>query len=260
LASKTDEHEKAVSQELDGVVFDLQRFSLHDGPGIRTIVFLKGCPLVCAWCSNPESQSSNPELIYSPVHCLECGECIHVCPVGAIRPAEHGVVVDRGKCFGCEACSEVCPGKALRLSGRRMSISRVLAEVARDRVFYEHSGGGMTLSGGEPLAQPDFALALLRGAREMGLHTAIETTGLAGAETVERVLRETDLILYDIKHMDPDAHRKGTRVNNSAILSNARLAADLGVAMILRVPVIPEYNDQPDTVRAIARFGVELGL
>jgi pyruvate formate lyase activating enzyme len=170
------------------------------------------------------------------------------------------VLVDREKCFGCEACSEACPGKALRLSGNRMTVSQVLVEVARDRVFYEHSGGGMTLSGGEPLAQPDFALALLRAARELGLHTAVETTGLAGAGTVERVLRETDLILYDIKQIDPSRHREGTGVNNSAILANAKLAAGLGVAMILRVPVIPEFNDQPDTIQAIARFGIELGL
>ena len=260
LTRKAEEYEKAFAKEQDGIVFDLQRFSLHDGPGIRTIVFLKGCPLRCIWCSNPESQRSKPELIYSPAQCIECGECIKICPVSAIHSGEPGVVIDRGKCLGCEACSQVCPGNALRLIGSRMTISQVLAEVSRDSVFYECSGGGMTLSGGEPLTQPEFSLALLRGAREMGFHTAVETTGFARARIVERVLKETDLILYDIKHLDPDRHFEGTGVNNSSIIANARLAASLGVAMILRVPVIPKYNDQPDTIQAIARFGVELGL
>ena len=260
MVSKTLENEKLTSQEQYGEVFDLQRYSLHDGPGIRTIVFLKGCPLQCTWCSNPESQRSQPELIYSEANCLDCGECIPVCQVGAIQSAEHGVRIDREKCTGCDACSAVCPTSALRLYGSTMSVDQVLAEVARDREFYEHSGGGMTLSGGEPLAQPDFSLALLRGAREMGIHTAVETTGLARAETAEQVLGEADLILYDIKHLDPGRHREGTGVSSSRILANARRMARLGFPMIFRVPIIPGYNDHPDTVQAIARFGAELGL
>lgn len=249
-----------MTQEMTGVVFDIERFCLHDGPGIRTIVFLKGCPLRCAWCSNPESQKSEPELIYSVERCIGCGLCIEVCQVDAIQIVENKAVIDRKKCIVCDACSQVCPTKALRLSGNRMTVSQVLEEVVRDKEFFVSSGGGMTLSGGEALSQPDFSLALLRGARELGLHTAVETTGMADPKTMERVLRETDLILYDIKHIDPVRHREGTGVNNSVILANARGAASLGVEMIFRVPVIPNYNDQVETIQAIARFGVELGL
>lgn len=255
-----NEKEITNNQELEGIVFDIQHFSLHDGPGIRTIVFLKGCPLSCAWCSNPESQKKEPELIYSLEKCIDSRECIEVCPVDAIQAAERGVLIDREKCIGCEACSQVCPGQALHLSGKRMNTSQVLEYVNRDREFYLASGGGMTLSGGEPLTQPDFSLALLRGAHEMGLNTAVETTGLAEVSTMERVLRETDLILYDIKHIDPILHLEGTGEDNLIILTNARRAAKLGVEMIFRVPVIPNYNDQIETIQAIARLGVELGL
>ena len=257
---KSKEQEEPNTQELKGMVFDIQRFCLHDGPGIRTIVFLKGCPLRCAWCSNPESQKSKPELLYSLESCLGCGQCIEVCPVEAIQPAERGVEIDREKCIVCEACSQVCPGKALVLSGSQMTVNQVLEHVVRDREFYVASGGGMTLSGGEPLAQPDFTLALLRGARKMGLHTAVETSGMAEMRTVQRVLRETDLILYDIKHYDFVKHREGTGVSNSVILANAKVAANLGVEMVFRVPVIPTYNDQIETIQAIAILGVELGL
>ena len=255
-----NQQEIATTQELEGIVFDIQHFSLHDGPGIRTIVFLKGCPLSCAWCSNPESQKKEPELIYSLEKCLESYECNEVCPVDAIQAAERGVLIDRDKCIRCDACSQVCPGNALHLAGKRMSTSQVLENVMRDWEFYIASGGGMTLSGGEPLTQPDFSLALLRSAHEMGLNTAVETTGLAEVSTMERVLRETDLILYDIKHIDPIMHLEGTGEDNVLILANARRAANLGVEMIFRVPVIPNYNDQIETIQAIARLGVELGL
>lgn len=248
------------SLAVSGTVYDIQRFSINDGPGIRTIVFFKGCPLRCLWCSNPESQRGMPELLYSEARCIRCGECVPACPDLALALAENGVTVSRARCSACEKCSAVCPSSALRISGKRMNIAEVLNTVARDDIFYKHSRGGMTLSGGEPLTQPDFALGLLRGARARGIPTAIETTGYASAEVVERVLGAADLILYDIKHMNPAKHLWGTGVRNERILDNARLAASLGVRMIIRAPVIPEFNDAPEDVLAIGRFTQELGL
>ena len=243
-----------------GVVFDIQRFSVHDGPGIRTTVFLKSCPLRCAWCSYPESQRAEPELAYTAARCIRCGTCVPVCPEGALQLTGPGIVVDRSRCRVCDACSDVCPTGALRVAGRTLSVEDVLAEVARDAVFYKHSGGGMTLSGGEPLCQPDFSIALLRHAQALGFHTAIETAGWATPDTARRVLGEADLILYDVKHVDPDKHLAGTGKTNRRALQNARVAAGLGTAMIVRVPVIPGFNATPDDIRAIGRFTAELGL
>jgi pyruvate formate lyase activating enzyme len=245
---------------LSGVVFDIQRFSTHDGPGIRTTVFLKSCPLRCDWCSNPESQRAEPELIHTSARCIRCGTCVPACPVGALELTGAGIVVDRSRCQVCDVCSRACPTGALRVASRRLNIEDVLAEVARDAVFYEHSGGGMTLSGGEPLCQPDFSVGLLHRARALGFHTAIETAGWATPDTVRRVLGDADLILYDVKHMDPDKHLGSTGKTNHRILQNARTAASLGVAMIVRVPVIPGFNANLDDIRAIGRFTVELGL
>ena len=241
-----------------GDIFDIQRFSVNDGPGIRTIVFLKSCPLECQWCSNPESRHSSPELLYTLSRCLASGECVSVCPQSALTITGTGIVIDRTRCDGCGDCVAVCPSGALRLAGRRVTIEQVLDEVLRDRIFYEHSGGGMTLSGGEPLAQPGFARALLRRARALGIHTAVETSGSAGADAVRRVLSETDLILYDIKQIDPQKHRAGTGKSNRSILRNARIAAGVGVPMVIRVPVIPGFNDTPGEIMAIGEFAKEL--
>ncbi len=243
-----------------GNVFDIQRFSVHDGPGIRTIVFLKSCPLHCLWCSNPEARCAAPELIYTHSRCQRFGECVSICPETALSLTDSGIIVDRDKCILCDKCSAVCPTRALRVVGRKVSVHEVLAEVERDRSFYLHSGGGMTVSGGEPLNQPSFAIALLQGARELGLHTAVETTGWAGPDVVRRVLGEADLILYDIKHMDPDRHRAGTGVDNAKILQNARLASALGIRMIIRVPVLPEFNDDMENLLATGRFVLDLGM
>lgn len=245
---------------LEGSVFDIQRFSIHDGPGIRTIVFFKACPLRCLWCSNPESQNRAAEIIYTASRCLECDLCISACPAGAIARSDSTVVIARADCDGCGKCAEVCPGGAIRLAGRQLTPAEALAEVARDQAFYGHSEGGMTLSGGEPLMQPDFALALLQGARLLGIHAAVETTGFASADTVRRVLGAADLILFDLKHMDPAKHSAGTTQHNARILENARLAASLGVPMIVRVPVIPGYNDTVDEVVEIGRFAREIGI
>lgn len=245
---------------VSGNVYDIQRFSIHDGPGIRTIVFFKGCPLRCLWCSNPESQRTERELLYTASRCLHCGSCVAACAAGALVLGENGIAVNRYACTACDQCSAVCPTGALRITGQRMNVEQVLDAVARDNIFYEHSGGGMTLSGGEPLAQPDFALALVRGARERGIHSAVETTGWASADIIRRVLGATDLILYDIKQMDPAKHQWGTGVTNDRILDNARVAAGLGIRMIIRVPVIPGFNDTRDDLFSIGRFAQELGL
>jgi pyruvate formate lyase activating enzyme len=244
----------------EGDIFDIQRFSVNDGPGIRTIVFFKSCPLQCLWCSNPESQLPFPELLYSRTRCLDCDVCISVCSTGALAQDEAGIAVDHDKCDACGRCVAVCPGGALRIAGHRTSVECVLAEVLRDRIFYDHSGGGMTLSGGEPLMQPEFALALLRRARQIGIHTAVETCGSTSAEVIRRVLSQADLILYDIKHMDSAKHRAGIGKSNGSILRNARLAASLGVEMIARVPVIPGFNDSLDEILAIGRFARDIGL
>jgi pyruvate formate lyase activating enzyme len=243
-----------------GIVFDIQRFSVHDGPGIRTTVFFKSCPLRCAWCSNPESQRAGPELVHARSRCIRCGTCVSVCPTGALRLTASGIAVDRSNCLACDECSHACPTRAMRIAGRSWSVEEILAQVSRDAIFYRHSGGGMTLSGGEPLCQPDFSVALLRRARAMGFHTAVETAGWAGPRTVRRVLGEADLILYDVKHLDPARHLAGTGRTNERIVQNARLAAETGVDMVVRVPVIPGFNDNVDDILAIGRFTVELGL
>ena len=243
-----------------GNIFDVQRFSIHDGPGIRTTVFLKGCPAHCPWCSNPESQCALPQLSYSHSRCLRCGRCVSACLEQALSLQADAVAIDRARCIPCDECTRACPSGAVRLVGRITTVAEVLAEVERDRVFYEHSGGGMTVSGGEPLAQPEFTLALLEGARARGLHSAVETAGLAEPETVERVLARTDLILFDIKHIDSDSIRSFAGEDNAVVLDNARVAAQLGVKMIVRVPVIPGFNDQPHQITAIGEFARSLDV
>lgn len=185
---------------------------------------------------------------------------MYVCPEEALALSEAGVLIERSRCVPCDECSQACPSGALRLAGRRVTAAEVLEEVARDSIFYQHSSGGMTLSGGEPLVQPDFALALLEGARALGFHSAVETNGLTSAEIVRRVLSQTDLILYDIKHMDSARHRAATGEANTAILNNARLAATLGIQMMIRVPVIPGFNDDLNQITAIGKFARELGV
>jgi len=252
-----------VQEEARGLVFDVQRYSIHDGPGIRTLVFLKGCPLRCLWCCNPESQRAAPEVEFRASLCQRCGRCLAACPLGAINPdlaAPPAAKIDRGRCDVCGACAAACPNGALRLVGRWLTVSQALAEVQRDAAYYRRSGGGVTLSGGEPLAQPAFAAALLRACYERNIHTAVETTGFVAWGTLAKVLPFTDLFLYDLKHVDPRVHAGLTGVSNALILDNARRLVAAGAALTLRLPLIPGYNADEANLAAAAQFAGELGI
>lgn len=242
-----------------GIVFNIQRFSIHDGPGIRTIAFLKGCPLRCLWCSNPESQDPKPVLQFSQKKCISCGVCAEVCPKKAISFGSSPYPqIDRSLCDGCGDCVEACCTGALYFEGKSMSVEEVLVEVEKDRAFYDNSGGGLTLSGGEVLYQPTFAHALLAVAQDRGLHTAIETTGFAQAEVLLKVVSMTDLVLYDFKHFDSRKHIANTGVDNDLILSNLRLLCERGQPMVIRIPVIPGFNDSLEDAAGFGRILSEL--
>jgi len=236
-----------------GMVFNIQRYSIHDGPGIRTTVFLKGCPLSCFWCQNPESQASDPEILFDSQKCRLCGACIAVCPAGANQIIQNRVRIDRSRCAHCGRCVEICPAGARRMAGKRMTVGEVMDEAVRDARFYKNSGGGITLSGGEPLAQPAFAFALLERCKQEDFHTALETCGYASWKTIEKLLPLIDLVLFDIKHPDSGAHRRAVGKDNRRILENARKIAALK-PMWVRVPLIPGFNDSAEIVGRIARL------
>ncbi len=243
-----------------GVVFNIQHYSIHDGPGIRTTVFLKGCPLRCFWCQNPESQTLRPEIFLDGEKCQGCGVCVRTCPEEAIELYEGRSRTDRDLCRGTGKCAEVCPHEARNLMGRYVTAEEVFQRVSADAIFYQRSGGGVTLSGGEPLAQPEFAISLLKMCREAAIHTTLDTCGYARWETVARVLEYVDLVLYDLKHMDVVEHERYAGVSNDLILDNARRIRELSIPMLARVPVIPGYNDTAENIAATARFIVnELG-
>jgi pyruvate formate lyase activating enzyme len=248
-----------------GIVYDIQGFSVQDGPGIRTTVFLKGCPLHCPWCHSPESQRFDIQLSWQSRKCIgteACGECLTCCPHGAIglgdisRPA---VTVDWNKCDDCGICAEQCPAGALSMWGKRYTVREVVDRVLRDRPFFEKSGGGVTISGGEPLSQFRFTLGLLKAFKEEGLHTALDTTGYAPGDIIELALPYVDLFLLDLKNMDGSAHKAVVGVPNERILENARRIAAAGGKMQIRIPVIPRFNDSGENFRALGRFVDELG-
>ncbi len=237
---------------LTGTVFDIQKFSIHDGPGIRTTVFLKGCPLRCVWCHNPESQHRAPQLSFNPERCIGCGFCFAHCEHSAHVTVDGLHRIDRTRCVVCGACTEGCYPRALEIIGRRMSVDDVIADVLRDKPFYETSGGGMTVSGGEPFMQLDFTAALLERARAEGLHTCIETCGFAPSAHIERLRPLVDLWLYDLKETDNARHREVTGVPNDGILANLRHLHDRGAAIVLRLPLVPGVNDSDDHFAAVA--------
>lgn len=240
---------------IKGIVFDIQRFSIQDGPGIRTTVFLKGCPLRCLWCSNPESQKFPPELFFSESLCVRCHRCVEVCPTGATELNSDGTIqINYELCKACGECVKVCPSGARTTSGKLMSIEEVLDMVKKDSLFYRNSGGGVTASGGEPLYQPDFLIGLFKECQEAGIQTALDTSGYACWETIEKILGYVDLVLFDIKHMDSEKHKEYTGVDNKLILRNAEKLAQERKPLIIRVPLIPGYNDSEENIMALARF------
>lgn len=245
--------------EPSGLVFNIMRFSLHDGPGIRTTVFLKGCPLQCWWCHNPESQEFQPSLMYLEDRCRRCGDCLAVCPNAALALVD-GAVRTSAACLRCGACAEACVAEARRLFGRRMTVSEVVREIERDLAFFDESNGGVTLSGGEPLSQPLFAEALLRASRDRRIHTVLDTSGFAPQEVLLHVSRHADLVLYDLKFIDPDKHRDYTGVSNELILSNLQALVESGRPVIIRLPLIPGANDSQEQVRQLAGLAWALGL
>jgi len=247
--------------DIVGCVFNIERFAIRDGPGIRTTVFLKGCPLRCLWCANPESISPVPQLFYFENLCTRCYRCVEACPNKATTKTQDGAIkIDRSLCKACGKCVEVCPNKAREISGKPMTVEQVLEEVKKDALFYQNSGGGVTVSGGEPTLQPDFLWHLLQRCQESGIHTTLDTSGFVKPEILRRVLEHTDLVLYDIKHMDPAKHKELTGVDNRLILENARMIAAMGKPMIIRVPLIPGHNDSKENLKALAEFMLSLGL
>lgn len=244
-----------------GVVFNIQKFSIHDGPGIRTTVFLKGCPLRCKWCANPESQSGRVQILYDGEKCCHCQSCVSVCPSGAIRMKEDDRIhIDFGKCTGCLSCVLACPGKALSNEGEYRSVDEVFDVCMQDEDFYLESGGGVTISGGEGMTQPDFVEELVQKLKERGIHTAIETTGYASEEVFQRLAPQFDLLLFDVKQYDAGKHKEGTGVTNERILSNLKWAKEQGLSILPRIPVIPGFNDSLEDAAGIANLFHEIGL
>ncbi len=237
-----------------GTIFNISRYAIHDGPGIRTTVFFKGCPLSCWWCHNPESISRAPQLALRPTRCIRCGKCVEACPNDAILWRDDAPVTDFALCRLCLACTTVCCADAREVLGRTMAVDEVMAEVSKDVPFYDESGGGVTFSGGEPLMQPAFLMALLEACGQLDIHRAVDTSGYADGETLLQVAESTDLFLYDLKHMDTEVHRRYTGAGNELILENLKRLAEAGANVCVRLPIIPGVNDDLPNAENMGAF------
>jgi pyruvate formate lyase activating enzyme len=243
-----------------GIIFDIKKFAVDDGPGIRTTIFLKGCPLRCWWCHNPEGQVLAPELMYRTRRCIDCGECVKNCPKEAISYISKKMSINRKYCNLCGRCSQGCPTEALAIIGKKMSVREVVKEIDKDLIFYEESEGGVTFSGGEPLLQPDFLGALLKECGERNIRAAVDTCGYASHEAVDKIRDKVDLFLYDIKTMDEKIHKKYTGVSNKLILENFERLAENGNNILARFPIIPGINDGEDNIAKTAEFVLSHGI
>ncbi|MBL7120312.1 MAG: glycyl-radical enzyme activating protein [Dehalococcoidia bacterium] len=240
------------------VVLSITRVVIHNGPGIRTLVLFKGCPLRCLWCSTPESQKAEPEIGIYPSRCNHCGYCVPACPLDAISLTEETISINRAQCNSCGECAKVCLPKAITLLGRYVTVAELVEELEKDAIFFKHSGGGVTISGGEPLLQPDFTKDLVKACREKGISMGIDTCGHVPWTNIEHVLPYVYFFLWDIKHMDSEKHRELTGVPNELILSNARSVSETGIPLYIRIPVIPGYNDSEENIRATCEFASSL--
>lgn len=245
-------------RRITGFVFDIKKYAIHDGPGIRTTVFFKGCPLHCLWCQNPESWQKQPELGFRKGRCIRCGRCVEVCTHQAITMTRDQPVTDASKCNLCGECVNVCVAGAREIIGQEMTVDEVLTEVKKDVVFYDESGGGVTFSGGEPLMQPEFLLALLNRCQAQRIHTALDTSCYAEPEIVESISEKSDLFLCDLKQMDGNIHERFTGVGNNLILDNIKRLSETGKEIIIRIPVIPGFNDDQANIEATGKFAASL--
>lgn len=242
-----------------GMIYNIQRMSTQDGPGMRTTVFLKGCPLSCLWCSNPESQALRPQLLVFSNLCIGCGRCLEACPHGAVTREEDGFNRDLAICTNCGTCAEVCPSKARVMSGKAMDVDEVMKVVRKDALFYANSDGGVTFGGGEPTSGGDFLVEMLEASRKEGFHTCLDTCGHCAPEQFKRALDKSELLLFDCKHMDPEQHKKLTGVDNALILQNLRATLSSGVPVRIRIPLMPGLNDSEENIAALAAFLGEYG-
>ncbi len=240
-------------------ITDIERYAVHDGPGIRTVVFFKGCPIRCLWCQNPETNHVYPEIMFRKDSCIGCMECVSACPEQAIAFGKTGFDFDRSKCIVCGKCADVCPTKAREISGKIMPFEKVLEDVLADKTFYENTGGGVTVSGGEPTMQTEFICDLFKCVKEKGIHTAMETCGYCESKEFRRAIEYCDMILFDIKHTDSDMHKKFTGVRTEWIMENLKTAQQMQKDIIIRIPLIPNVNDSDENLHRTAQIAKEVG-